>query len=48
MFKRLFPNLAEWPVEKWIILPVVIFITWSLIFTISRDLFFDLGWIPVR
>lgn len=47
MFRRLFPNLAKWPAEKWIILPVVIFITWSIIFTVCRDTFYYFGWIPV-
>jgi hypothetical protein len=43
LLQRLFPHLAEWGAEKWIVVPIALLWTISLIIGMTRDLinYFD-------
>ncbi len=44
MFKRMFPTLAEWPPEKWLVLPAVVFFSITILVIPVRLLFNYFGW----
>jgi len=43
-FRKLFPTLAEWPVEKWMILPVVIGLLIGIAAAIEDSIYIGTGY----
>lgn len=48
MWRRLFPTVAtwvdEWPPEKWMVLPAVIFLFFGAVCGTAMLIFYDHGW----
>ena len=42
--RALFPNLAEWPAEKWLALPIVLWVNYGLIIETTVDILNERGW----
>jgi len=45
MLRRLFPTLAEWPPEKWLVVPIVLIFIWIILIEGLLELLVALGWI---